>query len=178
MANLTRRYSFKKWAPDIGENRELPGGPVLFLEIATGLSQAQMEAIAEQLKAARSVELAKPDLAALPEGERNAAARAALQGYIEALCGVMVDALSPYVRVHGGPHTVDGQPLATLADFLRLTAQSADMGVNARAELEAAVATFNSMEGPDELFSLRRSGGTASTPPPSAASKDSEMAAR
>lgn len=177
MANLTRRYSFKKWAPDIGENRELPE-PALYLEIATGLSQAQIDAIDEQLKAARSVELAKPDLAALPEAERNAAAMAALKGYIEKLCDVMADALGPYVRVHGGPHTVDGQPLATLADFLRLTAQSADMGVNARAELEAAVASFNSMEGPDELFSLRRSGGLASTPTRSAAKEDAKTAAR
>lgn len=177
MANLTRRFTWKKWAPDLGENRELPE-PVLYLEIATGLTKAQLDAIGETLRTARDVTFEQPDFAALPEGERGAAAEKALAAYIAKLRGVVVAALSPFVRVHGGPHTVDGLPLATLDDYLRLTEEAADMGVRARAELEAAVLRFNSVEGPDTLFSLRRSGGGASTPPRSAAPEEPQTEGR
>jgi len=177
MANLTRRFTWKKWAPDLGENRELPE-PVLFLEIATGLTRAQLDVIGETLRTARSVALEAPDLSALPEEERQAAAEKALADFISKLRGVVVSALGPFVRVHGGPHTVDGQALATLDDYLKLTEEAADMGVRARAELEAAVLRFNSVEGPDMLFSLRRSGGGASTPRPSAASAEQQTDGR
>lgn len=177
MANLTRRFSWKKWAPDIGENRELPE-PVLYLEIATGLTQAQLDAIGEQLRSARQLQLEPPDVEALPPEERGKAVEETLRAFVAKLRGVMVSALGAFVRVHGGPHTVDGRPLATLDDYLALAEEAADRGVRARAELEAAVVSFNSVEGPDELFSLRRSGGRASTPTRSAASEGSATAGR
>lgn len=85
--------------------------------------------------------------------------------YLAAIRAIYVEALSPYVRVAGGPHTVDGQPLATLDDYLKLVEDGNDLGARARSELEAAVSSFNSLEGPDELFSLRSSGGEPSTAP-------------
>jgi hypothetical protein len=165
MATLARRFTWKKWAPDIGENRELEGGPVLFLELASGLTGEQLAAIGEALATMRSsIKYAPPVPAddATPE-ERLAASKAAMADYLAAIRAVYVEAFAPYVRVHGGPHTVDGQPLANLNDYLRIIEEAADLGVNARGDLEAALARFNSIEGPDELFSLRSSGGARST---------------
>lgn len=162
MANLTRKWTWKKWAPDLGENRE-GETPLLFLELATGLTPAQMQEIATGLQRARELRPVTPDLVGMEPAAAIEAIRASTKAFLADLRKVMVDALGPYVRVHGGPHTVDGKPLATLADYLELVEDSGDLGVNARAELESALSRFNSIEGPDELFSLRRSGGARST---------------
>jgi len=165
MATLARRFTWKKWAPDIGENRELEGGPVLFLELAAGLTGEQLAEVGEKLATMRgSLKYVAPEV---PEGatpeERVAASKAAMAAYLAGIRAVYVEAFGPYVRVHGGPHTVDGQPLANLNDYLRLVEEAADLGVNARSDLEAALAKFNSIEGPDELFLPRSSGGGRST---------------
>lgn len=143
MAELKRRTRWKRWAPDIGENRELEGGPVLFLELAVDLTPVQLSEMSERLRSsseAQTMEEFRADMR---------------RAYVEAL--------GPYVRVHGGPHTVDGQPLATLEDYLALVTQSASAGVEQLRELVAAVVSFNSITGPDELFSLPRSGGVRTT---------------
>lgn len=143
MAELKRRIRWKKWAPDLGENRELPGGPVLHLELAVDLTAEQLEG---------SVALLREGLTPT-EGV----------GWREMVKRAFAGALGPYVRVHGGPHTVDGKPLATLDDYIALVTESADAGLAQLKELQAALVSFNSLEGPDELFSLRRSGGARST---------------
>jgi hypothetical protein len=154
MANLKRRFHFKRWAPDIGENRDLPV-PALFLEIATGLTQAQLEGVSER------IQRMGPDIEALTHGD----------GFAESLRAVQrlafVEAMGKFVRVLGGPHMVDEQPLATLEDYLALAQQAADFGAGAMKELLAALRSFNGFTGADELFSLRRSGGSASTAAPS-----------
>lgn len=164
MANLTRRFTWKKWAPDIGENRELEGGPVLFLELASGLTPAQMRDVGEALSKAKDVEYAKVEV---PEGateeQVTALYEAARCEFLAAIRSVINTVLSPYVRVHGGPHTVDGEQLATLDDYLRICELAADTGLRARRELEQAFVRFNSIDGPDELFSPRSSGGARST---------------
>lgn len=159
MANLKSRIRWKKWAPDVGENRSLDGGPVLFLELATDLTAAQLEAVAEQLVAAGEKVETMDEL------------RAAMVARFRA-------ALEPYVRVHGGPHTVDGQPLATLADYLALVTQGAGLGADHLRELHAALLSFNSVTGPDELFSLRSSGGARSTGVQRPAKADAQTDAR
>lgn len=160
MAELKRRTRWKRWAPDVGENRELEGGPVLFLELAVDLTPAQLSEAIERIRNWDSEGVASID-------EVHARVGAAY-----------VEALTPYVRVHGGPHTVDGQPLATLADYVALVQQSASRGVDQLRELTAALTSFNSMAGPDELFSLRRSGGARSTDAQSTAKADAGTAAR
>lgn len=170
MANLTRRFTWKKWAPDIGENRELEGGPVLFLELATGLTGAQMRELGESLGKAREVMYVPPVAREATETEpawKPTAAdyAAAFKVFLGEFRAVFVGALNPYVRLHQGPHTIDGQVVATLDDYLKLTEEGSDMGVHARTELEFALNRFNSVEGPDELFSLRSSGGAPSTAP-------------
>lgn len=162
MVTLTRRFTWKKWAPDLGENRELPE-PVLFLELATGITADQLREIGEGLSKARAVFYVPPEI---PEGatadEVTALFTGARDTFLSQLRAIFGAALAPYVRVHAGPHTVDGQPLATLDDYLKLVEQSADLGVNARLDLEQALVRFNSIEGHDELFSPRSSGGARS----------------
>jgi hypothetical protein len=80
MATLTRRHTWKKWAPDIGENRELEGGPVLFLELATGLTAEQLTTTGEKLRELRaSIKYATPELSEeATQEERLAAIKAAI----------------------------------------------------------------------------------------------------
>lgn len=164
MANLTRKFSWKRWAPDIGENRELEGGPVLFLEVATGLTPKQLAAVSEQLAATRGVKYGTAAVAeSMSADELSAAFEGTRTAYLSEVRGIMSAALSPFVRVADGPHTVDGETLATLDDYLGLVQQRADMGLEATSDLMAAFISFNSMTGPDELFSRRSSGGVRST---------------
>ena len=144
MAELKRRTRWKRWAPDLGENREIEDGPVLFLELATDLTPAQLTELA----------------AVLAERGEPTTSR---EGLVEALKARYVAALGPYVRVHDGPHTVDGAPLATFDDYLALVTQGAGLGVQQLNELQLALVRFNSIEGPDELFLPRLSGGARTT---------------
>ena len=164
MSSLARRWSWKKWAPDIGENRELASGPVLFLEMATGLTSRNMSDLGAELLKVREAVYAAPEV---PEGagleEVTALYEGARDAYLAQLRARFGAALKPYVRVAGGPHTVDGEQLANLDDYLKLVEQAADLGVNARRDLETALVRFNSIEGPDELFLPRSSGGVRST---------------
>ena len=164
MANLTRKFSWKKWAPDIGENRELEGGPVLFLDIATGLTPKQLAEVSERIAATRGVKYATAIVTeSMGTDEMAAAFEGARLAYLSEVRAIREAALSPYVRVADGPHTVDGETLATLGDYLGLVQQRADMGLEATADLMAALSSFNSISGPDELFSRRSSGGARST---------------
>lgn len=150
MANFDRQYSFRKWAPDIGDNRERET-PGLWFELATGLAEAQLKAISGR------VTKALEDM----RGKDSVAEVKAIQ------CAAYSEAFGPYVRVIDGPHSIAGMPLATLADYIGIVQQQADFGTTALNDLHAAVNRFNSFSGPDELFLLRRSGGSRSTARPS-----------
>ena len=140
MANLTRKFSWRKWAPDIGENRELEGGPVLFLDIATGLTPKQLAEVSERIAATRGVKYATAIVTESMGAEEMAAAfESARLAYLSEVRAIIEAALSPYVRVADGPHTVDGETLATLGDYLGLVQQRADMGLEATADLMAAL---------------------------------------
>jgi len=144
MATLKSRIRWKKWAPDLGENRTLEGGPALYLELATDLTAQQLDEVGETLTAAGEFVRTRDELVAAMRTRFSAA-------------------LGPYVRVHAGPHTVDGLPLATFDDYLSLVTQTAGLGAAQLRELHAALVSFNSVTGPDELFSLPRSGGVRTT---------------
>lgn len=144
MANLTRTFRWERFTPDIGDNLELSEGQRLELEVASGLTGAQLAAHSAALTAAF-------------EGAREAP---------ETLPGRLAEAFAPYVRVVG-THTVDGQPVASLADYLTVVAGLS--GVFNLSELAAAVRRYNSVEGTAELFSARRSGGSRTTRGQSAA---------
>lgn len=170
MANLSRRTRWKKWAPDLGDNRDLidawaKGGskgpsPGLYLELAVDLTAEQLAAVSERL-------------AGLRDGgwdSMDALRTATREAFLEALGG--------HVRVYGGPHTVDGQPLATLEDYLKLVQQAANLGAEHTGDLLAALYAFNSIGGADELFSRRSSGGARTTDAQRPAKADETTAAR
>lgn len=147
MANLKRRHVFRRWAPDIGENRELEDGPALWLDIATGLT-------AQQLNDART---------RFAESQGATAGLDSEQAIKDALRAGFVEAFGAYVRVVDGPHLVDGIEMKDLNDYVSIIQGQRDYGQLALKDLVAALDRFNSFKGPDELFSPRRSGGLAST---------------
>lgn len=155
MANLKRRHAFKRWAPDIGENRDLPE-PALWFDLATGLSAEQLAGIRERM--------AKP---VTPPEEGTPEQR--LEGLKTALRARYLSAFGDFVRVQGGPHSIEGRPLVTLEDYLCIVETQADFGQLAVKDLFSALLSFNNFGGGDELFLQRLSGGSASTGPQSAA---------
>ena len=173
MANFETLHSWERWAPNIGDNRKREA-PALFLELATGLTAAQLAGVGKRIGDLSKV--ADPAFET-PEGstaeERSAAFDAEMARFLADVRAVYVDALGPFVRVEGGPHSVAGQPLATLCDYVALVQQRADLGFPALKELQSALTKFNSFEGPDELFSLRSSGGARSTDAQSTAKDES-----
>lgn len=152
MTDFNQQHSFRRWAPDIGDNRDtnVRETPGLYFELATGLSEAQIKGIKDRV--AKSMDDMK--------GKDSVAEVKAIQ------CTAYSEALGPYVRIVDGPHSVAGMPLETLADYIGIVQQQADFGTTALNDLHAAVNRFNSFSGPDELFLLRRSGGLASTARP------------
>lgn len=147
MANLTTKR-WERYVPDLGNNRELPEGERLELEVATGLTAAEMQALAE--------------------ATRGAAGDDALQ--------VLAGVLEPHVRVRGGPHTINDAEVRTLGDYLKAVASLAD-GYNV-AEVTTALVRANTLTRDDELFSQRQSGGWVSTPRRAAAKQDVKTAGR
>ena len=136
MAALDLLQRWVPFVPDIGSNRALPSAQQLVLEVASGLTKEALLAFSEQTS--------NPTLL---DGETPDAARIRL--------------LSQHVRLTGGPHTLGGIPVTTLADYANVC-----IGLSGHynlRELFSAVGYFNSFSGNDALFSERRSGGTAFT---------------
>ena len=156
MANLDSIHTWERWAPNVGDNRTRKGGPVIYLELATGLTAAQVAGIGAKIRdlAKLNLEPVVVEKDATPEEVDAATAqfRQNLDAFKDATRAVWVEALSSYVRVEDGPHTVQGQPLANLNDYAKLVQQRADFGFTALRTLRDAVESFNSFEGPDELF--------------------------
>lgn len=175
MANLKRRHAFKRWAPDIGENRDLikewqDGGedgsaPGIWFELATGLTPVQLQEI--NVRCGVPIEPTPP----LPEdatSEQLAGAGVAAVAHVkDSLRRNFVDGLGPYVRVVGGPHSIEGAQLETFDDYVRIVQAQADFGQLALKDVMAAHRAFNTFGGGDELFLRRRSGSSASTAAPS-----------
>lgn len=156
MADLKRRHAYRRWAPDIGENRELEGGPALWFEVATGLTAQQLMDARNRFAELRSEVAGQSDIPAIKAK----------------LSQAFLEAFGEFLRVVGGPHTVGQKSLASIADYIDIVQEQADFGQLALKDLVATIERFNSFGGPDELFLQRRSGGEASTPPRSAAKEE------
>lgn len=146
MANLTLRR-WIPFAPDVGDNLALPEAEQLKLEIATALTSEQLKTLLASVSESKWGKLTE-----------------------------LAPAFEPYVRVQAG-HSIDGKPLASVADYFAAVCDVSSGGAAAiYAELTRQVVRLNSVEGELELFSQRRSGGSASTVAPSAAAKGSATA--
>lgn len=155
MANLTRTWRWERFDPDLGENRSLPEAQRFSLEVASGLTAAQLQDV---FKAIASVsEAAEGDVPA-----------------------VYSQALETVVRVKAPPpgqlHTIAGKPIATLKDYIDVILGMA--GVYNVRELALAVREFNSISGTERLFWARQSGGSPTTPDQSAALSENQTGDR
>jgi len=151
MANLKRTYRWEKWAPNLGDNRELPEAERLHLELATGLTAAKLSEVAKALRLVAEEKFQAP-AKDTPAESLEAAVRSAADDMLARQRRVIVAALSDVVRVRGGPHHVDGKVLTSLEDYVALAQGFADAGLLLLTELREALWAFNSVEGPDELF--------------------------
>ena len=135
---------------------------MLFLELATGLTALQTKEWRDAIAKIRDIAFA-PAIEGLEPAEAHEVVKSAVEQLKTEQRRIYCEALSPFVRVCDGPHTVDGQPLATLDDYVKLLQEREDQGTAALVELREALDSFNSISGADELFSLRSSGGARST---------------
>lgn len=137
MANLTRSWRWETFHPDIGENLSLPEGERLALRISSGLPAERIERMRAEYVAALS--------GSLDEAAVLANVCKVFEGIIEVV----------------GDNTIDGQPVATLEQYLGVVLKAS--GIYSLTELVTAVAEFNSIPGTQRLFSQRHSGGLLST---------------
>lgn len=185
MPNLTRTHRWEPFAPNLGNNLELPPEEQFELEVAAGLTkvevddferrvnspQADVEAVGSPLRAEKDRIEALIAVAG-PTDETNAAKAAYLVKLDEALRGELVNhfekVLTPVMRLGTRPLTVNGTPIATLRGYLELVVQAAEAIYHLR-EAAQAVRWVNTMEGSKALFSERLSGGGFSTRGPKTA---------
>lgn len=145
MARLETQARWVRFAPDIGNNLELAAGEQLVLEVQAGLTREEMLAFGADIKAAS-------------EGDDKTDA--------------IIAVLARHVRLVGTNHRIGGRDINTVSDYAKLCNDIPDQ-LNMR-ELFGSVAHFNSLAGSEALFSERRSGGTAFTPPRRAAKPSDE----
>jgi len=136
MPTLTRTYRWERFEPHLGDNLELPAGRRFYLELASGLSKAQLEAF-------------------------GMAHREAMKETPEASVAPTAKALESYVRLGAEPLVVDGQPVDTLEKYVGLCFSTP--GLFNLVELTNTLAEFNSLGGTFSHFSAWRSGGVSGT---------------
>jgi hypothetical protein len=136
MPTLTRTYRWERFEPHLGNNLELPPKQRFYLEVASGLTKAQLEAFGVEH-------------------------RKAFGASAEATVDPMTAELSKHVRMGSEPLIVDGVQVATLRDYVALCFSSP--GLFNYMELAEAVVEFNSVSGTFSHFSAWRSGGTSGT---------------
>lgn len=148
MANLTTQR-WERYIPDLGDNRQQPEAQRLELEVASGLTTAQMQGLSESLQK-------QPE-----EGQTQ--------------LDILAAALSPFVRLRGGPHTINGEKVESLADYFRAIYALGDkFHVH---EVTRTLQLANSLTEDDEVFSRRQSGGWVSTQRRAAAKAADSMGA-
>lgn len=169
MADLSILHRWERFAPDIGNNRQLPEADRLWLEVKSSMTRAELIAFNQRLADLHRERgaLVEKQLKALERNDGTAAAQADFEANLEALVVAgYTAALSEVARVVGR-NTLGGAPCNTLEEYLAAVHQLAD-GFNVL-ELVAAVKDANSVGGSTQLFSGRRSGGWAGTRAQSAA---------
>lgn len=153
MADITRTYRWEKFAPDLGNNLDLPEDKRFNLEIASGLPPARLVQFEEDIGKA-----AKAD---------NVVESAVL--YTAAMEGL--------VRVVG-ENTIAGIQVNTLKDYVALLMGTPETSVDLFNLIEVTVALreFNSLTGQARLFWRRHSGGLLSMPGQSVAKNANQTA--
>lgn len=158
------RFRWQEYVPALGNNRELE--TPLKLEVRTGLTRKELNDWRRRLgengsETIKALEAAK----AVEEVEAIARASTARMAAI----------VGENIRVVG-KHTIDGQPLETVAHYIEVAASLAQGRMVE--ELTAVVVRCNEFSEDDALFSERLSGGVGTTPRQSAANSKTPTVGR
>lgn len=145
MANLGL-IRWQKYAPDVGNNRELPSHQQLVLEVAVGLTKLQLQSLRFTLP----LTPAAPDETDEQKAAREAADEAAGLDLAASVWGA-------FVRLKGDQHTVGDKKVSDLRSYLGAVPAT---GVY---EVGRILRHLNSLTGAEELFSERSSGGLSTT---------------
>lgn len=167
MANLSNLIRWQRFEPDLGENRTLP--KPFYLEVAVGLTKPELLQLGEAIDA--PVLPSREDGAPEPSPEEVEAA-------LVAKADKLAVALAPWVRFGSEPLAINGEPVTTLTQLLRLYIRAAS-GAVGLLEVPMALRWFNGAGGgTTQLFFERLSGGFVSTTQPSNGKAGSQRAAR
>jgi len=168
VANFERGlFHWERFVPQIANNRDLPTREQLALEIATGLSVLEVETFTRANALAAASGGGEPPKApganATEEELRTyvAAAKAEMTRLRTEQAARLAPHWAPFVRLVPGSHTVNGKPIATLADYLELVLMQ--QGLFNFLEISNEVLALNSVSGAQSLFSRALSGGSDST---------------
>ncbi len=187
MANH-RLIHWQRFAPNLGTNLELLTDQ-LTIEVAVGLSKTELAAFDRAIGASHAgpelVEVerlhAEWKATAASINEEGATAflaqlEAANAKQEAAYATKLAAAWAEFVRIGPGDHSINGEPLTCLGDYLRFVCGQA--GQFNFIELQAEVARANSVKETRALFSPAPSGGRSSTPPQNGAKVGSPTASR
>lgn len=163
---------WERFEPNLGDNHRLPPEKRFFLEVAAGLSKAQLK------KAKRALDFSSLSLNAEAVTAEAKTSKAddetdieALQRCTEKAMAVLcVERLATewggFVRVGSAGHTINGLAIASLKDYLGVIIEQP--GRFNVIELSKVLAQLNSVTGTHALFFERLSGGPISTVAPRA----------
>lgn len=174
MANFEKAFHFRRFVPNIGNNKQLPQPDQLALELATGMTKVDVLAFNSGIRT--SLKSVPPPFVA-PEGMTpEAADEAKANAVLDHRAGVLAGIWGPYVRLEHGGHTIEGRPVGNLGEYLRaLIGQNGSFAIM---EISNEVARLNSVDGTLALFSDALSGGSAGTDDQSSAKDVSPTADR
>lgn len=158
MADLKRTFHWERFAPNFGDNLELPEAERISLDLATGLSTLDLAAFHGALEKVQK--LAPPQAVVTLEGEAPPTLEVVIERVIRPRAMLLAEAWAPFVRLVG-QHSVNGKPLAGLGDYLFFALSQA--GIYNVFEILKAVDRLNTLGGTKELFSDAASGGSSST---------------
>ncbi len=136
MPELKQCWRWERVVPDLGDNRDLD--TPFYYEVKAGLSIVERQAFRDGLSSLNT------------EGKGE-----------EEVVKTYADFFGQYIRLGKEPLVVEGKPIETLADYIRLVVGIG--GMSNFHELIGSVNYFNSLEGGRRLFYERLSGGTAFT---------------
>lgn len=157
--NFERLWHWQPWAPNLGNNLELPEDQQLTIDIGVGLTKVELREAMESVN-----KMTSPFAMPIANAEGvfdEAATNEALLVKFEKSADEMASGLSKFVRLGTGSHSINGKPLTNLRDYLRFCVEQP--GAFGILELFREIAQLNSIDGTRALFLGPPAGGSTST---------------
>lgn len=175
MADLKLNRRWERYAPELDGNDALERP--FFFELACGLTRAELRKLDDDVKQKLSerTRVAVEQLGPPPDDASETWAEQFADKVLTAQIEAVAEVIEPFVRLGSEPLTIAGKPIKTVREYLDAVAVVADQ--EALLEPLRALRRYNTLEGRQQLFSKRLSGGASSTRGPSAAKGSSQRAA-